>query len=46
MRIGTDYRVDAELASSVERLPGIGEVKLDRLVGAEAAPPPKLYVVR
>jgi DNA polymerase-3 subunit alpha len=47
MRIGTDFRVDAELASSVERLPGMGEVRLDRLVGADAiAPPPKLYVVR
>jgi hypothetical protein len=46
LRLGSDFKVDAELASSVERLPGMGTVQLDRLVGSEPAPPPKLYVVR
>ena len=46
LRLGTDFKVDAELASSVERLPGMGHVQLDRLTGADAIAPPKLYVVR
>jgi DNA polymerase-3 subunit alpha len=46
LRIGSDFKVDADLASSVERLPGMGTVQLDRLVGSEPAVPPKLYVVR
>jgi DNA polymerase-3 subunit alpha len=46
LRIGGDFQVDAELASAVERLPGIGEVTLGRQDGAPAVAPPKLRLVR
>jgi DNA polymerase-3 subunit alpha len=47
LRVGKDFRVDAELASAIERLPGVGEVTLDRLDQSEAvAAPPKLRLVR